>query len=869
MRDILEFPTFEFDDSDDLDSDDLSTLLGNAIDFVGATQEDLISLMPAKRLEVQLAWTELKNNSWAAKKSSSNVVAFRDVISPLFDSIPDLPGLGSLGVSRLFTFRGEVNDENKLSIYCNVGLPASLQADADDTGISVPKQFGYFQFNSCNGALEVVDEAVELNLADLFNQGISQIIDGFSDMKLDTDRQLQQRGEPSTPDDDPQRPSKLRKILDKGFDLLSLPEIPQHNECDYRVLARHQDQHFFSKIGGFFYQDISRVFFCLPWRKPYKDGASKNSTLGYIFFPFYHPYSCSLIENIQRAGVKGLYQDQYILNEQNRPQPLLFGEMGKPLQLLSDESFFEDSYEPPDSVVLSVDQSLNPIEEFNFSTIGAYSQYNWEIFFHIPLLIASRLSTNQNFREAQHWFHTIFNPTDPSSNSVPEKYWRTRPLVETSQADYSVQDIDQLLLILSNEGENLQELGWAVHRWREDAFNPHLIARSRTLAFQKSVVMKYIDNLIAWGDSLFRRETREFVNEAMQLYILAAKLLGPRPERTPKSQKRAEQSFNQLVPSLDAFSNALVEFENYLPATGTGLGVGRDSLHRYTMVTRGKVDSATLANVDKAYQNLMQSPSMMNVLKPSDKENGLYFCVPANDKLLSKWDLIADRLFKIRHCQNIKGQSLNLSLLDPPIDPAILVRAKAMGLDIDSILGQLYGPQSHYRFQVLSQKASELCSDVKSLGGALLSALEKQDSEALAVLRNTHEARLLTAVKAVKEQQIEESKLGVEGLKHSLEGTTLRRDFYQQQLSEFMNPEERISGALNITSLYLQYVQFGLSLGAAGASLVPNAKGGFVTTLGASFGGDNIKGSLENAGQALGHISSLLSSTGGIISTMG
>jgi hypothetical protein len=28
----------------------------------------------------------------------------------------------------------------------------------------------------------------------------------------------------------------------------------------------------------------------------------------------------------------------------------------------------------------------------------------------------------------------------------------------------------------------------------------------------------------------------------------------------------------------------------------------------------------------------------------------LYFCIPRNDKLLSYWDNVADRLFKIRHC---------------------------------------------------------------------------------------------------------------------------------------------------------------------------------------------------------------------------
>jgi len=48
-----------------------------------------------------------------------------------------------------------------------------------------------------------------------------------------------------------------------------------------------------------------------------------------------------------------------------------------------------------------------------FERQGPYALYNWELFFHIPFLIATRLSKNQRFEEAQKWFHYIFNPTEP------------------------------------------------------------------------------------------------------------------------------------------------------------------------------------------------------------------------------------------------------------------------------------------------------------------------------------------------------------------------------------------------------------------------------------------------------------------------
>ena len=73
--------------------------------------------------------------------------------------------------------------------------------------------------------------------------------------------------------------------------------------------------------------------------------------------------------------------------------------------------------------------------------------------------------------------------------------------------------------------------------WRENPFNPHLIARDRPSAYMKWVVMKYIDNLVAWGDLLFRQDTIESIHQATQLYILAGHILGPRPEKIPRRGK--------------------------------------------------------------------------------------------------------------------------------------------------------------------------------------------------------------------------------------------------------------------------------------------------------------------------------------------
>ena len=136
--------------------------------------------------------------------------------------------------------------------------------------------------------------------------------------------------------------------------------------------------------------------------------------------------------------------------------------------------------------------------------------YFRETFFHIPFLIADHLNGEQDFAGAQRWYHTIFDPT--AADGQP---WRNRELAVPDPRTTTLRD----LLVDSA----------ALAAYREDPFNPHAIARTRMSAYAKSIVMKYIDNLLDWGDSLFAQFTMESVNEATMLYVMARDVLGPRP----------------------------------------------------------------------------------------------------------------------------------------------------------------------------------------------------------------------------------------------------------------------------------------------------------------------------------------------------
>lgn len=250
------------------------------------------------------------------------------------------------------------------------------------------------------------------------------------------------------------------------------------------------------------------------------------------FYTFFHPHVCEMIAALHRRGIPGLLN----LANQKRNNDYVPGWV------------FDTLYKPTEKVHWKY-----PSEDVDFNG-GAYSIYNWELFFHAPLLIADRLSKNQHFEEAQQWLHYIFDPTDSDTEEPsPARYWKVLPFYQNKD----IVRLDKWLESVSTK---------EVEEWRNNPFSPHLVARSRLVSYQKMVVMKYIDNLIAWGDQLFGRDTIESINEATQLYIMAYNCLGPRVQEIPQRGKVKEQTYHGLEKQgLDAFSNAIVELENEFP----------------------------------------------------------------------------------------------------------------------------------------------------------------------------------------------------------------------------------------------------------------------------------------------------------------
>jgi len=599
--------------------------------------------------------------------------------------------------------------------------------------------------------------------------------------------------------------------------LLNTASVP------FRVVGPDSDVTF-DPTSFFFYQDNRRCYYVsasryYQWGSAWLPVAPSNPYSApfearYQFHRFYHPYARLFGHELSSGGFPVLYDR----NLQLKPDTI------DPTG--ADTFSFTSTYSPATArVTFGEDKEI-----VDFSPDAAYSVYNWELFFHTPLYIAERLSQNQRFEDALKWFHFLFDPTRQGPEPVPQRFWIPKPLNSLTSAQILQQNINRLLSLV-NQGDPAAVA--QVRRWRKNPFNPFLLADQRPVAYMKRVVMSYLDNLISWGDNLFSIDSREALNEATLLYVMAAQILGPQPVAITPPQ-HADDSFVDLEPKLDAFANALVDIENVIGAGGGGgAGASRDGMPR---------------------------------------PQTFYFKIPPNDKLLGYWRTVADRLFKLRHCQNIAGVTRQLALFDAPIDPELLIKAQAAGVDLGSVLSDLTSPLPNYRFGALYTQALDFVNAVRGYGAQLMSALERQDEAALATLLVTSQRQLQQDADQIYQWRIDEAQKQIDAF---TQGVALAQSrFDDSNTQAWANDAEKtalvlkggaglsiaISGILKLAASDIHPIGL-VTFGAAGFGGTP------IATL--SLGGTSTGDALDSASDALKDLADVLDKTSDLAKTVG
>ena len=464
-----------------------------------------------------------------------------------------------------------------------------------------------------------------------------------------------------------------------------------------------------------------------------------------------------------------------------------------------------DELDPPPAVSVLANQLVMAIPGNPFDPASTYLTYFRETFFHIPFLIANYLNSQRKFEATQRWYHHIFNPMAP--DGVAWRYREFRELPKRSLRD---------LLTWKN----------SLEAYREDPFNPHAIACTRLSAYQKSIVMKYIDNLLDWGDSLFTQFTMESVGEATMLYVLAQDILGPRPpilgscgEGKAFTEKN-KKTYANIRPALDQFSDFLIELETSTrpgmarianPAEEAGqltmtlmqterqvvavetleTGVARYAMRKTQAKSSGGSRSGSISSLTSQASNEGRNTRFNpgDVIPNSSKS--AVFCIPPNQELLAYWDRVEDRLLKIRSCRDIEGVRRTLDLFQPEIDPRLLARMKAAGLTLDDVLNSTSGNLPPYRFTYLIDKARQYAGTLQSLGAQLMSAIEKRDGEELAQLRAVHEQNLLKMRTRMTELEIDAAEETLEGLRRLKAAALYRQEHYRTLFTSGLIPSER------------------------------------------------------------------------------
>ncbi|EDY2185944.1 hypothetical protein GTE46_002459 [Salmonella enterica subsp. enterica] len=403
---------------------------------------------------------------------------------------------------------------------------------------------------------------------------------------------------------------------------------------------------------------------------------------------------------------------------------------------------------------------------------GANGLYFWELFFYMPWLVASRLSQEGNYADAQKWFNYIFDPSAcgrVSSNAdYPEPdYWNVRPLVETNSQE-------SLAALVLNPDD------------------PDIIAKADPAHYQKAIAMAYLANLIAAGDADYRLLTNDGLAQAKLRYMQVKTLLGPRPDIS---------TLQQWQP--DTLKNIASQRNTDLTALEDSAGI---SLHAFS-------GSSTVAQ---------------------DVTINDAFSLPLNAQLLNYWDVIDSRLYNLRHNLSITGQPINIPLYATPVNPALLVQMNATGGSLSGQASTLSMTIPPYRFASMLQHARGAVGTLSQMGQTLLSYYERKESTGLQELQQQQALDLSSFTISLQKQAIDALKADQKALKASKDIAQQRYDYYYDLYTTGISAsEQEVMNMQSSASALFSSAEPFLTTGAA-LNMAPNIFG--VATGGAVWG---------------------------------
>ncbi|MDD0970774.1 neuraminidase-like domain-containing protein [Pseudomonas aphyarum] len=395
---------------------------------------------------------------------------------------------------------------------------------------------------------------------------------------------------------------------------------------------------------------------------------------------------------------------------------------------------------------------------------GANGLFFWELFFHLPHLIAVRLRDESRFEAAQRWLHFIFEPqapAKPAQGDTPARpqYWHCRPLdVEKPDIAYEV----------FAPGD------------------PDAIAYSSPWHYQIVIFLEYVNIHIAWGDWLFRQMTRDSLTAAKLQYVRARSLMGARPD-TRSVNRWVAKELGELVEEMQNRS-ALADFEKTLQLPEKGLPVRA---------------------ARKQHMGVYGTSS---------------FKIPVSPRLLTFFDLPDQRIDNIRHGRTIDGKLASIPLFTA-MDPSELLNRLAAGSagPVRPMGGQLR--VAVYRWDVLFNAALQMVQHLQELGNEVQRLLEQQDRVQQETLERHHLTVLGEFTRRAQEESIAREVESLTALQHSRTMAEERELHYADLYDKHISPDElTVMEHVEQASRFISLAT-GFQMGAAVIHAFPNVFG--------------------------------------------
>ncbi|KAG0186699.1 hypothetical protein DFQ28_007419 [Apophysomyces sp. BC1034] len=430
----------------------------------------------------------------------------------------------------------------------------------------------------------------------------------------------------------------------------------------------------------------------------------------------------------------------------------------------------------PQEPNLTIDSSAPGGTLLSMDFNSANGLYFWELFFHLPFLVATRFSSENQNSDAQHWLHYIFDPAakdkhkykvhdaGTGTNITPPDYWNVYPLCPLEDAP-QVSTTSYLMA---------------------DALDPYAQAYANPVIYQKAVFLAYVRTLIAAGDNQYRLLTPDGLTAARVFYDQALELMGPSPTVAISSRWTPDT----LKALADKTNEALRAFE-------------RES------------DIPLLALPVRKKPNL-------NLLSTLDNAN---FRAPLNTQLLTYWQTLDARLYNLRHSLTIDGKPLNMPLYATPANPLALLTQRAPSGSLGSSGNGASQVILPYRFRSMLPIAYHAVDTLSQFGNTLLSLLERGDNAHQAELAQQQLVDLSSFTLNLQQQALSALKADVDTLDTQKAMADQRHQYYLTNYTGNISSAEQQSMDLQTTAIAMGGGEAAMYAVAGGLNMAPNVFG--------------------------------------------